>query len=75
MLGTTEYAVTTVQLPRVVFARGGYLGAPRRADNRAKGLARCTVNIQNFGAAKFRHFTISDISAAIYFRRGVEGMV
>ena len=35
----------------------------------------CTVNIQNFGAAKFRHFTIFDISAAIYFRRGVEGMV
>ena len=34
-----------------------------------------TVNIQNFGAAKFRHFTIFDISAAIYFRRGVEGMV
>ena len=34
-----------------------------------------TVNIQNFGAAKFRHFTIFDISAAFYFRRGVEGMV
>ena len=34
-----------------------------------------TVNIQNFGAAKFRHFTIFDISAAIYFRRGVEGTV
>ena len=34
-----------------------------------------TVNIQNFGAAKFRHFTIFDISAAIYFRRGIEGMV
>ena len=34
-----------------------------------------TVNIQNFGAAKFRHFTIFDISAAIYFRRGVEGIV
>ena len=24
---------------------------------------------------KFRHFTIFDISAAIYFRRGIEGMV
>ena len=36
---------------------------------------RTTVNIQNFGAAKFRHFTIFDISAAIYFRRGVEGMI
>ena len=34
-----------------------------------------TVNIRNFGAAKFRHFTIFDISAAIYFRSGVEGMV
>ena len=34
-----------------------------------------TVNIQNFGVAKFRHFTIFDISAAIYFRRGVEDMV
>ena len=32
-----------------------------------------TVNIQNFGAAKFRHFAIFDISAAIYFRRGVPG--
>ena len=36
---------------------------------------RDTANIQNFGTAKFRHFTIFDISAAIYFRRGVEGMV
>ena len=33
---------------------------------------RHTVNIQNFGAAKFRQFTIFDISAAIYFRRGVD---
>ena len=38
-------------------------------------LVFATVNIQNFGAAKFRHFTIFDNSAAIYFRRGVEGMV
>ena len=42
--------------------------------NEEKGIMN-TVNIQNLGAAKFRHFTIFDISAAIYFRRGVEGMV
>ena len=35
---------------------------------------RDTVNIQNFGAAKFRHFTNFVISAAIYFRRGVEAL-
>ena len=32
-----------------------------------------TVNIENFSAVKFRHFTIVHVSAAIYFRFGLEG--
>ena len=51
------------------------VGLPRRAGKKIRKESRKHDTIGYSKYTKFRHFTIFDISAAIYFQRGVEGMV